>query len=83
MILLMAESKGNEYSLDELKDMSGGFEVDAQFVNKMQAKMFGKVENCPSWANNLESWSGIDDSGELSCHHCKLLNELNEVIQNF
>ena len=74
----MVESKDIELSVDQFKDVSGGFNGDAQCNEKMgQGKMFRKVKNSPTWPTQPVNWNGIEIH-ENSIHFCKLMNEVNE-----
>ena len=56
----MVESKDNELSVDQFKDLSSWFNADAQCDYKVRhVKMFGKVKNSPTWPKKPANWSGI------------------------
>ena len=57
----MVESKDIELSVDQFKDVSGGFSGDAQCNDKMgQVKMFRKVKNSPTWPKKPVNLNGIE-----------------------
>ena len=69
----MIESKDNDLSMDELKDVSGGgfkgevqiapnkINWDAQCDDKMgQARAFRKMENHPTFTKKADKWSGTE-----------------------
>ena len=63
----MANSKDDEFSLDKLKDVSGGFKGDAQRHDQMgQTKGYRKVATKTSWTKKPDNWSGMEMQENLT-----------------